>query len=205
MKKFKDIKKVLIAVIVVSLFALLVFGCTPQANTNTSAPADTTTDSTGDTPAATVAFTMDIDCGICHTKQQDTLSDQTIPASVHATNGASCITCHDDEANLIKVHDGVSAAGANDVKNLRVTKITEDLCLGCHANYKEMTVGTPPLVDAQGTEVDPHNYPATDGHKSITCSSCHTQHRAVTAHETAEKLCMSCHHEEVFECYTCHS
>ena len=81
------------------------------------------------------------------------------------------------------------------------------VCLSCHdqdeiaAESSSCTA----LSDAQGTTVNPHELPETDTHGQIACTDCHSMHEEQTDLQgDAKAYCMSCHHADVFECYTCH-
>ncbi len=60
------------------------------------------------------------------------------------------------------------------------------------------------LTDEKGTTVNPHDLPAVEDHASINCIDCHKGHSSDTIEVSAMKACTLCHHENVFECYTCH-
>ena len=66
------------------------------------------------------------------------------------------------------------------------------------------TAASTALTDENGTVVNPHDLPAVEDHASLTCVSCHKGHADDTIEESAMKACVLCHHESVFECYTCH-
>ena len=58
---------------------------------------------------------------------------------------------------------------------------------------------------SNGKTVNPHDLPATETHQAITCTNCHTMHSEQTDLDgDAKSYCTSCHHADVFECYTCH-
>lgn len=92
-------------------------------------------------------------------------------------------------------------------KKLKKSEVSEDLCLGCHTSYEALTALTADctlLTDENGTVVNPHALPEVADHDPITCISCHTAHGDKTLEETASSKCLSCHHENVYECGTCH-
>ena len=60
------------------------------------------------------------------------------------------------------------------------------------------------LTDENGTTVNPHDLPAVEDHASVGCIDCHKGHTDDTLEASAMKACALCHHENVFECYTCH-
>ena len=50
---------------------------------------------------------------------------------------------------------------------------------------------------------NPHELPETDTHGQIACTDCHSMHEEQTDLQgDAKAYCMSCHHADVFECYT---
>lgn len=60
------------------------------------------------------------------------------------------------------------------------------------------------LTDENGTTVNPHDLPAVEDHASVNCIDCHKGHTDDALEVSAMKTCVLCHHENVFECYTCH-
>ena len=88
-----------------------------------------------------------------------------------------------------------------------VAEEVSDDCLSCHNadDVREQTEGVTVLVDNNGTEVNPHNLPAGRSHAfADDCTACHDGHTIEGTLERAEEQCVSCHHADVFECYTCH-
>lgn len=67
-----------------------------------------------------------------------------------------------------------------------------------------LTADSEALVDAEGTVVNPHALPEGSSHEAITCTDCHKVHAEADPAKAALGKCRSCHHEDVFECYTCH-
>ncbi len=62
------------------------------------------------------------------------------------------------------------------------------------------------LTDSEGTVVNPHDLPDSTNHNKIVCVDCHKIHDTeADLAKTASKKCTSCHHENVYECYTCHA
>ena len=199
------LKRLLPLAAVLILF-VAVTGCAPQSRESVTPESDSTTESNteSNTSGVSIDWSMDSDCSLCHKKQDETLSDQSVPASVHASNGETCISCHDDETGMSKAHEGAGVEGADKVTRLKDSVISQDTCLACHADYQAKTADFAGLVDSEGTTVDPHNLPAGDGHKNTTCMSCHKQHSSTPIEENSQKFCVGCHHEDVYECYTCH-
>ena len=107
---------------------------------------------------------------------------------------------------LAKQHEGASSDDRMPSR-LKQTTVEASVCLSCHdqdeiaAESSSCTA----LSDAQGTTVNPHELPETDTHGQIACTDCHSMHEEQTDLQgDAKAYCMSCHHADVFECYTCH-
>ena len=88
---------------------------------------------------------------------------------------------------------------------LKKSKVEVGACTGCHDSTALELPAAADLADSRGNKADPHALPDGEGHSSITCVSCHNLHDAEEkVEETAYDLCYGCHHDEVFECGTCH-
>lgn len=88
---------------------------------------------------------------------------------------------------------------------LKKSKVEVGACTGCHDSTALELPAAADLADSRGNKADPHALPDGEGHSSITCVSCHKLHDAEEkVEETAYDLCYGCHHDEVFECGTCH-
>lgn len=191
-----------ILVAVIGVFSLcLLYACAP--NTASEEPADTA--SSGDTgEAVAISWTTETECGTCHLNEHESMENSASDSFLHAN--MSCVECHDDTDGLTKVHDGVTTADRVPMR-LKRTGVDENLCISCHPQdeaFLAQTASTP-LVDGRGTEVNPHELPQVASHEEITCSDCHKMHGdAADRADRAQKLCQSCHHSGVFECYTCH-
>ncbi len=62
------------------------------------------------------------------------------------------------------------------------------------------------LTDSEGTVVNPHDLPDSMNHNKIACVDCHKIHDTeADLAKTASKKCTSCHHQNIYECYTCHA
>ena len=130
--------------------------------------------------------------------------DAACTASKHTS--LQCADCHTDTATLAKQHEGASSDDRMPSR-LKQTTVEASVCLSCHdqdeiaAESSSCTA----LSDAQGTTVNPHELPETDTHGQIACTDCHSMHEEQTDLQgDAKAYCMSCHHADVFECYTCH-
>ena len=119
----------------------------------------------------------------------------------------TCITCHEDNDKLAQGHNKLNSGKV--AKRLKKTSIESKICLACHnmETLAKATADVDVLTDSNGTIVNPHDLPVNDSHAGITCSSCHKAHQAgeKALADTAYTTCISCHHEAVFECGTCHS
>ena len=82
--------------------------------------------------------------------------------------------------------------------------IENELCFTCHGSYEalaEKTADGTVLTDKTGTVVNPHAIPANGEHnEEPACKNCHKMH----GDSDPQEYCRSCHHADVFECYTCH-
>ena len=125
-------------------------------------------------------WTTETDCSTCHADEASSRQDAACTASKHTS--LQCADCHTDTATLAKQHEGASS---DDRMPSRLKQTA--------------------LSDAQGTTVNPHELPETDTHGQIACTDCHSMHEEQTDLQgDAKAYCMSCHHADVFECYTCH-
>lgn len=188
-----------IAVLAAAITVVAALGaCSPKAPDESSAGADEAT------PLVVVEFSMDSDCGVCHSDEQASAADSACLASRHADQ-TTCITCHSDESALTKAHDGATVDDKKPTK-LKRTAVDSEACLSCHAGEDRIaaTADVTVCTDSEGTVVNPHDLPASGDHGSIVCSDCHAEHKAESADELAPKQCVSCHHADVYQCYTCH-
>lgn len=188
-------RKAIIAVaLLTSVFGTCaIAGCAP----NTSVP-----DSKEPIEAETtsVAWSTDSDCASCHQESLDhaTVGDQAGHQSM------SCTACHVDTAALETVHE--DASGPSSISKLKKTEVTDETCLSCHGSYEELaqkTTDDETFTDDKGTVVNPHtlltSHNANNQHENVTCSSCHETHSGLNT-----DACTDCHHENIYECYTCH-
>lgn len=165
---------------------------------------DTKKDSKAAVSEGDFKFTEDADCAVCHTKEGESLTDETMPASNH--EALECTTCHADIEDLEKAHDGVNY-GDKTAKRLKQTSIDAESCETCHGSLEELAEKTAQcsvLTDKNGTVVNPHALPENEDHESIDCGSCHSMHKDKAIEDTAKKACKGCHHTDVYECNTCH-
>lgn len=177
-------------------------GCAPQQPSQKSELQDESQD------AEAVAFiwSKDSDCAVCHSQQASSLKNDDCLASRHALT--ACIVCHDDMSSLEDVHADIEATGEVDVNRLKKTVISEINCQSCHGDdttLAEATQSVLALTDSNGTTVNPHMLPGNVEHGDIDCSSCHIMHENSNVVEQSKSFCASCHHEGVYECFTCHA
>lgn len=178
-------------------------GCAPQTSSDNE-------DGGGGHPQTveTSAWSTDSDCIQCHSVEASSLADASCLASTHQKEGSGCIDCHTDEPGLALVHEKASVSETAP-KKLKKTEVDESTCIACHGAYEDIAAATLDklVTDSKGTAVNPHEAPSlTDGHEgNITCTSCHSMHKTANATDDAHATCLNCHHEDVFECGTCHS
>lgn len=152
------------------------------------------------------SFSMDVDCALCHTDATEQMQEEGYTGALHS--GLSCINCHDNEEELTEAHaENYSAKQASRVVALVSTTVDEEICYTCHGDAEslaEATADSTVLTDSNGTTINPHDLPDIDNHVNITCGSCHKMHDDKTTEEGATNACLSCHHDNVYECGTCH-
>lgn len=182
--------------LVVSLLAIA--GCQPKSADN--AKANDVTAGAAHESAIVVEWSAGAECSACHA------AESSIMTEYHAA--LSCESCHTDEAGLARVHEGKTSADRMP-KKLKATEVEEASCVGCHEDYAalaEKTASYDALVDSNGTSVNPHDIHShgAEEHDDVTCGSCHAEHGDDPLEESAKAVCTDCHHQNVFECYTCH-
>jgi hypothetical protein len=166
----------------------------------------------GDTAPADASFVWSTssDCAACHISHEDSRMNPSSLMRVHEEN--DCVTCHADEEGLATVHDGLTLSDKPVAKTLRKTDVSEQTCIGCHGNWDTLESQTSDVVlltDIYGTTVNPHSAKTPDynnngNHDEITCSDCHKMHAVEGIEATAPRTCLRCHHQDVYECNTCH-
>lgn len=155
---------------------------------------------------AQVAWSTDSDCTSCHESETTSMTDASYLCATHQQQNLQCASCHADEMTLTKVHDE-SKDLSKKVTKLKKTEVDADVCISCHdaATLKATTADLALLTDANGKTVNPHDLPTGEGHAALTCASCHSMHTTDAAQAVAPDKCLSCHHQNVYECRTCHS
>ena len=186
----------------------LLAACAPSgAGQGTSAEGSASSDAgTGsEAPVVAVDWSPESDCVTCHENEGASLSDTACELSAHPD--LRCVDCHADEASLSQAHEGATADGKKPTK-LKATEVDQAACLECHYGsveaLAEATAGTVTVVDSQGTEANPHEVLLQEQHAEIACADCHNMHSDKDVTEVAHNECLSCHHTDVFQCYTCH-
>lgn len=175
------------------------FGCAPKSAPQQSTQSQTST-------MFEFVWSESSDCSVCHEQQCESMEDSDCLASKHGS--LSCGSCHADTAILGKVHEGVDPAAEAKATRLKKTSVDIALCQSCHgslADLAEKTQSSTVCTDSNGTVVNPHALPENEEHSDIDCSSCHFMHDEKAVTEQVKNLCSSCHHENVYECFTCHA
>lgn len=201
MNKILPIRLLTVITLSLSLCPFGIYGCAPHG-------ADSDRDNSGATssdnePIAAVAWSPDSDCASCH------IAEQAAQVACLSDDEASCGTCHTSEGELAAVHEKAGDVSSMP-KRLKSTSIDDEVCLSCHyetvENLIENTPSISPLVDDNGNEANPHAALAAEHHADadLHCSSCHNPHSEKEPLQQAQKACLSCHHANVYECYTCH-
>lgn len=195
-----------LAATALTLVVVLAAGCAPQQQSTASAE-----DETSKANAVQVAWSMDSDCEGCHATEAASREDATSLHAVHIDS--TCISCHTDEEGLTTAHKDYQTG--NPASKLKKTDVASLSCLasGCHdqADLSQATAQETALTDTKGTVVNPHDLPVHEDHsEGVTCASCHKMHGAGTdeadaVYQASKATCLSCHHNEVYECHTCHT
>lgn len=196
-----------VALSVIALAMCLVFaGCAPQQRT--TQPGDGVeqgeTEQAGQVEAVAFEWTSDSDCSMCHEKESSSQQDDACLASTH--QDVACSTCHADQSGLEAAHEGAQPDGKG-ASALEKTTVAEAACTSCHdaADLATKTADSVVLTDSEGTVVNPHDLPENDDHAATECTSCHKMHSSTGVEKTATRYCKSCHHTDVYQCYTCHA
>ncbi len=177
--------------------ALELAACAPNQN-------DDAGTSVNASPVEEIAWSSDADCSTCHATEQESYENAQCLASKHVST--ACVTCHDNSNELANAHENAASSNTKP-KKLKQTDISEATCLSCHFGSREdLASATADLVltDANGTTANPHNLTPSESHDSISCTDCHGMHASEPIEDQARATCYSCHHEQVFECGTCH-
>lgn len=163
-------------------------------------------DSQDGAPAFAFEWSPSSDCSVCHTDETHT-GNGTL-AEIHVDLETSCTDCHSDSDALTKLHQNCDVA--NLPSGLTETAMNDLNCANeaCHnmtaEEFISLTEESTALIDDEGLRVNPHEVQTlTAGHidAEMTCADCHPAHK----NRDAIDYCLSCHHDGVFECGTCHA
>lgn len=197
-------KRTVCAAVVAGTLALAgcIFGCAPHHEAMTLPAQPVASESM----AMPEAFAMDITCTGCHAKATEAMGQTGFTGAYHATQ--ECTSCHSDEAGLTTAHSNrFDAKSAASLVALTKTKIDPEMCYSCHGSMEELAAKTADctvLTDENGKTVNPHDLPEGHFGVNVDCGSCHKMHSAVDTATSAQNSCMTCHHNNVYECGTCH-
>ncbi|MDR3053282.1 MAG: hypothetical protein LBU48_05430, partial [Coriobacteriales bacterium] len=131
------------------------YGCAPQQTDSAENAA------AQEAAPLTIAWSLESDCGICHTTQASSMEDDTATAGMHRTAvdaQLTCVFCHTDEAGMAGVHEDVEVEP--DVRAfLKRTEVPSESCTasGCHdtdeAARREATATLTTFTDSKGTVI----------------------------------------------------
>jgi hypothetical protein len=189
---------VLIIPLVVNIYLI---GCVPQ-----QAPSQTS--NSRDASILTAVWSVESNCNECHIAQNPDSEGQNTPVAIHRVNSVTCITCHADENELVSTHSDVTLDAKMPTHLMKTSVDSPRLCLECHnlQELQESIVASSVLIDKNEVKISPHDLPNTETHSNrISCVSCHLMHQPLeNINKNSMALCISCHHQSVFECNTCH-
>ena len=198
-----------VAVLAASWFLIFAISGEAMAAARDKAPVPDAGVSTPASPAAagteSKCLAENAACVACHTNEGASFADVSTLAGLHA--GLACATCHDDDKALDDLHAKTKAKRMP--LRLKKTQVENATCLSCHTDepgsdaFLALSEGEP-LVDANGLEVNAHAMVGAQGHEDIACVSCHEVHDEADPGVRAQKVCATCHHANVYECFTCH-
>lgn len=121
----------------------------------------------------------------------------------------ACLTCHQATDGVVPSRAWTAEESVQDTKG-DASKTVEDKVegsagkTGTPAYSSSTTADIDYLVDINGTTVNPHRLPINKSHATIGCATCHMMHDDTPLEETAVEACIRCHHDNVYECFTCH-
>lgn len=155
-------------------------------------------------------------CTSCHVDEEGliqghakvTVNDIKSPKRLKKSEVASetCLACHQATDGVVPSQAWAAEEGAgdsgSDVTDIKGEEATEKA--GASAYSSSTTTNIDYLTDINGTTVNPHELPINKSHATIGCATCHALHDDAPLEETAAKACTKCHHDNVYECFTCH-
>ncbi|MDR2957586.1 MAG: cytochrome c3 family protein [Coriobacteriales bacterium] len=198
---------VIAAMVLMMTVILAMIGCAPRV----AEPKQPGTGDPGNGPTVDLGvWTIDKDCTSCHATAVASITNTGTATAIHyAEPGVSCVTCHIDTGGALTTGHANYASAAEPTR-LKKSNVSNSTCLtsGCHVKTELIaaTASVTILTDSDGTTVNPHDVSDSDSHnEGVTCAACHKVHSPTSQVESnANTLCVSCHHEHVFECNTCH-
>ncbi|BAK45489.1 hypothetical protein [Eggerthella sp. YY7918] len=207
----KKNKMALILIVVGAITACCLIGCNQNIASESSAVVHSwkglTSQVSSDGGEGGFEFKADLNCAGCHENEAVSAEAGDCLYGIEDHADADCVECHEVTSELKRAHSSFSP-GATMRGELRRTSVANQSCMTeCHEdeNLVALTASNTVLVDSEGTVVNPHEVMSIGtGHSEITCGSCHSWHSNESTEETAKALCISCHHENVYECGTCH-
>jgi len=155
-----------------------------------------------------VVWSEKSDCGSCHVTEFKSTTDNKYGSYPHYQEGNDCFDCHLNTGSVLnKVHENYATGKVP--TELKKTQVLDATCLtsGCHNkdDNKKATAASKVLTDAKGKVQNPHDMPDKLEHNTmVNCMSCHTMHKVLNLDSTARGVCLGCHHQNEYECYTCH-
>jgi hypothetical protein len=157
-----------------------------------------------DSSELSITWTTALDCSECHGIEAHPTNDGAVLAADHSERGLSCTSCHEESDKMLQAHQNMSSGAV--ATRLKKTVVDPSVCAPCHASetLSAATSMTSVLTDKNGLTVNPHDLPANDDHAKVDCVDCHSMHAETPVDSQAVKKCQSCHHQGVYECYTCH-
>ena len=176
-------------------------GCAPSQS-NSSASEEKGSDASQD---VLVEWSMQADCAACHSDEASSLTDASCQVSAGHSD-LTCVACHTDEQGLKAAHDNAKEGSQpKKASGTAKTEVSKDVCLSCHEDdYATVASSDYVLTDSKGNTANPHALPSNQYHDALSCGDCHSMHSSNPIEQTALSNCTGCHHENVFQCGTCH-
>ena len=148
-------------------------------------------------------WSVDDECASCHLDEADVIAEGSC---IVPKGNLGCLTCHNDESGLSSVHQGTKIK-TQSPSTFIGAKVSSSVCEACHGSIEDLsdeTSTSKALTDSAGVTVNPHSLPINENHAAITCINCHKMHTSNELIESARKVCIACHHTNIYECDTCH-
>jgi hypothetical protein len=196
----KKLKKRHLVAVVTLILVLVITGCAPSLRSS-----DASTDASDNEDSVIAAWSMQSECGVCHTNEASSFTDSGCLASKHSAS--ACADCHDNETTLETTHADVKAESIVPKKLSKGNAVLPETCFSCHDSWEdlaEQTKDSSVLTDLSGTTVNPHDLPVGHTEEKLTCADCHAFHKNRDLTANAQNACLSCHHTGDYVCGTCH-